>query len=104
MNCIFCLKERSPGKEHVFPYATGGRLTTDRVCGSCNPILGSRVDAALTDNFLVRSRRAELGLAGLSGKTPGLYEILLGDVKFAEQPGRRLRITFNETTRKLDIR
>lgn len=104
MLCIFCLKERSPGKEHVFPYAIGGRLTTDRVCGACNPTLGSRVDAALTDNFLVRSRRAELGLAGRSGKPPGSYEILLGVAKLAEHPERRVQITLNEATGKLDIK
>ena len=36
MRCIFCLKERDPSLEHVFPAAIGGTLTIDRVCKPCN--------------------------------------------------------------------
>ncbi|MFI5020558.1 MAG: HNH endonuclease [Alphaproteobacteria bacterium] len=102
--CIFCLQERSGNKEHVFPLAIGGRLTTDRVCGSCNAMLGSRVDAALSDNVLVRSRRAQLGLAGNSGTPPAAHEMLLGVAKLAEHPERRVQIAFNKATGKLDIK
>jgi transposase, IS6 family len=74
MRCIFCLKERPGSEEHVFPLAIGGTLTTDRVCEPCNSTLGSRVDSALTDNFAVRIRRAELGLAGNSGTRRRMIE------------------------------
>ena len=104
MRCIFCLQERPGSEEHVFPIAIGGRLTTDRVCEPCNSTLGSRVDAALSENFLGRCRRAELGLAGNSGKPPAPYEILLGVAKLAEHPERRVRIKFDKATRKLDIK
>jgi hypothetical protein len=61
MLCIFCDQERAPSIEHVFPLAIGGTVTTDRVCAPCNSVLGSRVDAALSDFFPVRMRRAEQG-------------------------------------------
>ncbi len=104
MRCIFCLKERPGSEEHVFPLAIGGRLTTDRVCESCNSTLGSRVDVALSDNFAVRGRRAQLALAGNSGEPPALYEMLLGVAKLADDPEKRVQVTFNKATNKLDIR
>ena len=38
--------------------------------------LGSRVDAALSNFFPIRTRRAKLGLAGNAGATPELFERL----------------------------
>src|SRR5260221_9747795 len=99
--CIFCLEERPGSEEHVFPSAIGGRLTTDRVCRPCNSTLGSRVDAALSDSFIIRSRRARLGLAGNSGTPPAIHEMLLGVAKLAKHPERRVKITFNNATGKL---
>lgn len=64
MRGIFCLEERPRSVEHVFPLAIGDPLTTDRICERCNSEPGSRVDAALTDWFPIRTRRAELHLAG----------------------------------------
>jgi hypothetical protein len=104
MRCIFCLEERPGSEEHVFPLAIGGRLTTDRVCEPCNSALGSRVDSALTDNFLVRTRRAELGLAGNSRTVPSLHDILLGKATLANNPERRVLVTFNKATKNFDIR
>jgi hypothetical protein len=104
MRCIFCLNERHGSEEHIFPLAIGGRLTTDRVCAPCNSTLGSLVDAALSDNFLVRTRRAQLGLAGNSGTPPAAYEILLGVAKVAEHPERRIRTTIDKATGKLNIK
>jgi len=104
MRCIFCDQERPGSEEHVFPLAIGGRLITDRVCKPCNSTLGSRVDVALTDNFIIRSRRSQLGLAGNSGVIPAAHEILLGTPTLAEDPTRRVRVTFNEATEKLDIK
>ena len=68
MKCIFCLEERPGTDEHVFPLAIGGSLIFDRVCAGCNSDLGSRIDTAISDNFLIRNHRARLGLAGNSGK------------------------------------
>ena len=104
MRCIFCLHERPGSKEHVFPLAIGGHLTTDRVCSQCNSTLGSRVDAALSNSYLVRMRRAELGLAGNSRTPPALHELLLGTSALADHPGQRVQTTFNAKTGKLDSR
>ena len=104
MRCIFCLQERPGSEEHVFPRAIGGSLTIDRLCKRCNSALGSRVDAALSDSFVVRMHRAQLGLAGNSGMIPALHEILLGVHKLAEDPERRIQTRFNKDTGRLDIR
>jgi hypothetical protein len=104
MKCIFCLSERPPSREHIFPLAIGGRLTTDRVCKTCNATLGSRVDSALSDSYLVRNRRADFGLAGNSGTVPMKHELLLGIATLAEYPEWRVQTTFNKTTGKIDTR
>lgn len=104
MRCIFCLEDRPGSVEHVFPKAIGGTLTFDRVCQSCNSMLGTRVDAALSDSFMVRGRRAELGLAGNSGVPPALHEILLGVHELDGKPDQRIEVTFNKATRKLELR
>ena len=104
MRCIFCSNERPPSLEHVFPLAIGGHITTDRVCKECNSTLGSRVDAALCDFLSIRRRRAELGLAGNASVPPGQFELLEGVVSLAGSNGGRLRVTYDETTKKLDLR
>jgi HNH endonuclease len=104
MRCIFCSKERLPSLEHVFPRAIGGTITTDRVCEQCNSMLGSRVDAALSDFLPVRTRRAKLGLAGNSGDVPGWHEIFVGDVKLIGPAANRAQTRFNKATGKLDTR
>lgn len=104
MQCIFCSEERPPSLEHVFPLAIGGTITTDRVCEPCNSALGSRVDAALSDFFPIRSRRAKLRLAGNSGDPPAWYEIFLGQVKLIGQAADRGQTTFNKATGKLDTK
>jgi hypothetical protein len=104
MLCIFCLEDRPPTQEHVFPLAIGGTVTTDRVCGHCNSTLGTRVDAALSDFVPIRARRAKLGLAGNSGVPPSQYEMLLGQAEVVGQEANRVRITFDKVTGKLDVR
>jgi hypothetical protein len=103
MRCIFCSNERPPGFEHVFPLAIGGHFTTDRVCTECNSTLGSRVDAVLCDFLPVRMRRAELGLAGNASAPPGRYELLEGVVSLVGSNGGRLRVTYDEATKTLDL-
>lgn len=104
MRCIFCLEERPPSQEHVFPRAIGGLLTIDRVCDQCNSELGTRVDAALCDFLPVRARRAKLGLAGNSGVVPEWYEILLGDATVVGEAAGRIQTTFDKDTGKLSHR
>lgn len=86
----------------MLPLAIGGTITTDRVCIECNSILGSRVDAALSDYFPIRNRRAELGIAGHSGVPPGRFELLDGVGQLSD--GKRVRTKINKQTGKLDVR
>jgi len=104
MRCIFCSLECPPSLEHVIPRSIGGRITNERVCAECNSILGRRVDSALADFLPVRTRRAELGLAGNSGKPPSMFEIFLGDQKLIGPEANRIRTTLDEKTGKLDHR
>ena len=104
MKCIFCLEERPGTDEHVFPLAIGGSLIFDRVCAGCNSDLGSRIDTAISDNFLIRNHRARLGLAGNSGKIPAIHEILLGVAKLAGTPERSIHVSFDDATGKLDLK
>jgi hypothetical protein len=59
MRCFFCLEEREPTEEHVFPHAIGGTLTIDRVCKPCNDFLGAKVDVLLTNHELILIKRAD---------------------------------------------
>jgi hypothetical protein len=104
MRCIFCSLDRPPSEEHVFPLAIGGTVKTDRVCEPCNSTLGSRVDAALSDFFPIRMRRAALHLAGNSRTAPAWHEIFLGKVKLLGQTADQAHVTFNKETGKLDTR
>ena len=76
MRCIFCLKDRSPSLEHVFPDAIGGTLTIARVCEPCNSWLGTNVDSYLTDHIGVLMKRFLLRIPNRDGKTIGLDDIL----------------------------
>src|SRR5208283_287318 len=104
MLCIFCCRERAPSLEHVFPLAIGGPVTTDRVCRECNSALGTRVDAALSDFFPIRMRRAKLELAGNKDEPPTWHEMFLGEAKLIGQTADRVQTTFNKATGTLDTR
>lgn len=104
MLCIFCCEERAPSLEHVLPLAIGGTITTTRVCQECNSALGTRVDAALSDFFPIRMRRAKLELAGNKGTPPSWYEMFLGQAKLIGQTADRVQTTFNKATGKLVTR
>ena len=104
MLCIFCGEQRAPSLEHVFPLAIGGTVTTDRVCGECNSAIGTRIDAALSDFFPIRMRRAKLALAGNKGAPPAWYEMFLGEAKLIGQSADRVQTTFNKATGKLETR
>jgi len=67
-------------------------------------MLGSRVDAALTDNFLVRGHRAHLRLAGHSGEPPAIHELLEGVGRLSNAPEHRVEVKFDKRTQKLVMR
>lgn len=104
MLCIFCDQERPSRIEHIFPLAIGGTITIDRVCEECNSTLGSRVDAALSDFFPIRMRRANLALSGNNKEPPHWYEMFLGDAVLVGQTANRIQTTFNKATGKLETR
>jgi hypothetical protein len=77
VECIFCRQLKNQEEfsdEHIIPEAIGGMLTIKSVCKECNGYLGRSIDVHLTDHFLVKARRFELGLAGKSGKIPNPIE------------------------------
>lgn len=110
MRCIFCLSERPPGNEHVFPRAIGGTLRTDRVCDeaptgtrSCNSKLGSVADAPLTAHPFIAKHRERLGLAGYSGKVPDAAQALLGKGGvLAADPTQKMQLVKNHATGMLE--
>jgi hypothetical protein len=67
-------------------------------------MLGSRVDAALSDFFPIRMRRAMLKLAGNSGTPPAWQEMFLGKVKLVGQVADQAHVTFNKETGQLETR
>lgn len=68
MRCIFCLEEREPSCEHVFPQAISGTLTINRVCKPCNEWLGAKVDCKLTNHIACVGMREKLGLTDGEGR------------------------------------
>ncbi len=104
MRCIFCLEDRPPSDEHVFPLAIGGSLHTDRVCLACNSILGDAVDAPLCNHVLIVVRRAQLKLAGNSDTIPDALKALFRIGTLVGDPTKRLQVRKNAETGKLDLR
>ena len=70
MRCIFCLVDKEPSVEHVFPESLGGTFKIQTVCRDCNSRLGTKVDCHLSENWLVQGQRLVLGIKGKSGKVP----------------------------------
>lgn len=100
MRCIFCLMDRLCTVEHVFQYAIGGTLVTDRVCQSCNSFLGTEVDAPLVHHPFVAFRRSDLGLPGTRGKLLDGWRLFLGDLTLASDPNVKLRVSTDPRTGK----
>jgi hypothetical protein len=79
-------------------------VVTDRVCREDNSFLGSHIDAPLIEFLPIQSRRAELGLAGHSGRVPSPLEMLLGGNQeiIGEDGGvRRAQALLDEATGKI---
>jgi hypothetical protein len=104
IRCIFCLQDRPPSDEHIFPLAIGGSLHTDRVCQDCNSILGHMVDAPLCNYLPIVIRRAQLRLAGNSGTIPDALKALFGMGTLVGDETKRFKIATNPKTGDLDLR
>ena len=98
MRCFFCLKEKEPSLEHVFPEAIGGTLTTDRLCRVCNSTLGSEVDVRLTDHPAILVKRQECGMATSAGKPVDAFRSLLYQGTLATDPEKRIQLVADPTT------
>jgi hypothetical protein len=101
MRCIFCLKERSPSVEHVFPEAIGGRLKIDRVCKPCNEWLGAKVDVLLTDDDFVILKRAELEMQHRAGNPVDPWAKVFRNGTLANDPDQRVQIVRDPVTGQL---
>jgi hypothetical protein len=53
--------------------------------------------------IILPSEFAGLSLAGNSGKPPGRFELLTGDVELVGEVGGRLRVTYDEANNVLDL-
>ena len=75
--CIICdeLKDASLfNEEHIIPESLGNsKLKIYDVCAECNSRLGSKVDCALTNNFLSEIYRNQNKIAGKNGKIPNPF-------------------------------
>lgn len=104
MRCIFCLNEREPSEEHVFPAAIGGTLIIDRVCKPCNDRLGSNVDVLLTDHKTILLRRAEFGMGERSGKDIDPWKRVFGDGSLASNPELKIHLAVDPETGRMEPR
>lgn len=87
IQCIFCLEEKKPSKEHIFPDSLGGLLIINDVCKECNDELGGKVDYHLVDHGLMQLARFTKGLKGKKGAIPNP----LGTGKSMDDPDMTLR-------------
>jgi len=77
--CIYCGLGRPSSKEHVVPYAIGGRYDhSGIICQDCNSYFGARVDPHITDWHLSLLARNWFDLEGQSGSVPS-YEVVAND-------------------------
>jgi HNH endonuclease len=104
MLCFFCLEEREPTEEHVFPEAIGGTLTIDRVCKACNDFLGAKVDVFLTNHELILIKRAEFGMIDSAGKAIDPMRKMFGVGKLANEPEKRIKLVPDPKTGRLQPR
>jgi HNH endonuclease len=104
MRCIFCLNEREPSDEHVFPAAIGGALIIGRVCKLCNDFLGAKVDVLLTDHKAILLKRAEFGMGDRSGKDIDPWGRVFGDGSLASNPEVQIHLVPNPETGRMEPR
>lgn len=100
MRCFFCLEERDPSDEHVFPLAVGGKLITTRVCRDCNSTLGNSVDTQLINHPLITIKRELFQLVGNSGTVPSFVKHLK-EGSLADEPTQRIKLVEDKATGKI---
>jgi hypothetical protein len=101
VHCFFCLEEKAPSLEHVFPEAIGGTLETERVCTNCNSFLGKEVDVRLTDHPAVLMKRHEFGMTTSAGKPVDPMGKLFRQGTLASDPEKRIQTVANLATGKI---
>lgn len=98
MRCIFCLEEKEPTNEHIFPSAIGGTLTIDRVCKQCNDWLGANIDVLLTDHDLILLERAKMGMRNRAGNVINPWKDVFRNGVMADDSEQRVRIVSDPKT------
>ena len=101
MRCFFCLEEREPTEEHVFPEAIGGTLTINRVCKPCNDFLGAKVDVLLTNHHHFLINRAKFGMTDRAGKAIDTLKEMFSVGTLASDPEKRIRLLPDPATGQL---
>jgi hypothetical protein len=105
MRCIFCLKEKPPSEEHVFPEAIGGTLTINRVCTTCNGLLNERADRELIQYPTVRMLRAQLRIPDKRGKTLDPFADIFGKgTIIGGEPGEEVIPSTDPLTGRLTLK
>ncbi len=61
MVCIFCNASEDFSEEHIIPESLGGSIIARNVCRRCNRVLGSQVDAELTEHRNIYDAYKQLG-------------------------------------------
>jgi hypothetical protein len=101
VRCFFCLQEKDPSDEHVFPEAIGGTLRTKRVCGNCNSFLGHEVDPLVTDHPVILRKRHEFGMTTRAGKSVDPMGGLFRQGALASDPDKRIQAVVDPATGKI---
>jgi hypothetical protein len=101
VRCFFCLEEKEPSIEHVFPGAIGGTLKTNRVCTACNSFLGQQVDVRLTDHPAILMKRHELGMTTSAGNAVDATKKLFAQGALAADPQKRIQTLVDPITGKI---
>lgn len=85
--CILCLKSDALTEEHIIPKAIGGILKVPFLCESCNPDLGTRVEAETKKDPSIR-----LALEQIRSLAPELIAKLTDRQEYiAESPRGKVR-------------
>lgn len=104
VKCIFCLKDKPPSEEHLFPLAIGGVFVIWRVCKGCNDQLGAGADASLTNHALCVVARDQLRIPDRNGNIPSFIQTYLREGVLVEQPDQKTRTVINQKTGQVEVR
>ncbi len=94
--CIICRKQKKKNEfndAHVIPDAIGGYYHINKVCISCNSDIGNAIDVKLTNHFLTKFNRYQLGLKGKKGDLPNPFS---GTHVLRDNPKQKIRYDLKE--------